>query len=197
MASVERQRLELVWMAVAFEGGLAVLAWLLGWLLDQYPLPKIHWSAGDVLSGLVASLPMLLFFLVCIRWPIGPLGRIKTFSEEIVRPLFRHCSWIDLAVISLMAGLGEEMLFRAVIQDFLVDRLNLWAGIVFANVLFGLMHLITPTYAVLAALMGVYLGCVWLYSSNLLVAITAHAFYDFVALFYLVRGRRASPSSPG
>jgi membrane protease YdiL (CAAX protease family) len=66
-------------------------------------------------------------------------------------------------------------------------------------VLFGLLHPITPTYAVLAALMGAYLGGVWLASGNLLVPIVAHALYDFIALAYLLapppgaRGVRRAP----
>jgi membrane protease YdiL (CAAX protease family) len=194
MANVHRQRLELVWLAVAFEGGLAVLAWFLGWLLDEPPLTRIRASGRDILLGLAAALPMLLLFYTCVRWPIGPLRQIKKFSDEIIQPWFRPCSLVDLAVISLAAGLGEELLFRGVVQDFLIGRLSLWAGIVFANVLFGLLHWITPTYALLAGLMGVYLSCVRLQSENLLVVIVAHASYDYLALWYLVRHGKEIPA---
>ena len=53
-------------------------------------------------------------------------------------------------------------------------------------------NLITPTYGVLAALIGVYLGWVWLASGNLLAPVVAHALYDFVALVVLVRGPKWS-----
>jgi membrane protease YdiL (CAAX protease family) len=56
-------------------------------------------------------------------------------------------------------------------------------------VLFGLLHLVTPTYAVLAALMGGYLGWLYVRTGNLLVAIIVHALYDFFALSYFVKGR--------
>ena len=39
----------------------------------------------------------------------------------------------------------------------------------------------------LAGLFGLYLGALWLLTGNLLVAIAAHAVYDFFALLYLVR----------
>ena len=70
-------------------------------------------------------------------------------------------------------------------------------GLLAASVLFGLAHPITPAYAVLAAMIGVYLGWLWLaFDKNLLVPITAHALYDFLALIYLVRtrGRRPDPT---
>jgi membrane protease YdiL (CAAX protease family) len=62
-----------------------------------------------------------------------------------------------------------------------------------AGVLFGLVHSITFTYVVLATLMGVYLGWVWLYADhNLLVIVITHALYDFVVLLWLLRGPGAA-----
>jgi membrane protease YdiL (CAAX protease family) len=58
--------------------------------------------------------------------------------------------------------------------------------------LFGALHALTPTYAILATLAGAYLGSVWLITGNLLVVIIAHGFYDFIALVYLLRVRTAS-----
>jgi membrane protease YdiL (CAAX protease family) len=187
MPSASRQRLEIVWLAVLFEGGLAVLAWIVGWLTGLRPLARIHWNGWDALLGVAACVPLLLIFYLCIRWPVGPLARIKAFSEQVIRPLFRYCGVLDFAVISLLAGLGEEMLFRAVLQDFLVEKLNGWLGLIIASALFGLLHLITPTYAVLAGVMGAYLGWVWMRTDNLLVVMIAHGLYDFLALLYLVR----------
>jgi membrane protease YdiL (CAAX protease family) len=53
--------------------------------------------------------------------------------------------------------------------------------------------MITPMYAVLAALVGLYLGGLFIWSDNLFVAIVSHASYDFVALSYLV-SRRPPPA---
>ena len=53
--------------------------------------------------------------------------------------------------------------------------------------LFGAVHLITGTYGIIAAAIGLYLGLLWVASGNLLVPIVTHAAYDFVALVYLLR----------
>src|SRR5262249_39397182 len=137
--------------------------------------------------GIAISLPMLLGFFLCVRWPVGPLARIKEFADEVIQPLFAPCSLFELAFISLLAGVGEEALFRGVLQDLAAGWVGLWPGIVSVSILFGLLHLITPTYALLAALIAVYLACWQVVADNLLVVIVAHAFYDFVALVYLVR----------
>ncbi len=178
----------IVWLAAAFEGGLALLALGLGWLPGvQAPLPKIHWIARDATWGVVACLPLLVVFFICVRWPVGPLVRIKQLSEEFIREWFASCSVLQLGLISLLAGIGEEMLFRGVIQDTLSAWINPLAGIVLASLLFGLMHPITPFYVVLAALMGAFLGWIFIVTDNLLPAIITHGLYDFLALTYLTR----------
>ncbi|MBV9124292.1 MAG: CPBP family intramembrane metalloprotease [Planctomycetes bacterium] len=193
MPGARSSRGQMLGLGILVEGGLGLLAWGLGWLLHQPPLEHCSWSLRDLLTGVAASLPMLLLFLACLRWPYGPLAHLKRFSEEVVRPLFRESSVWELALISLLAGVGEEMLFRGVLQGALGRWLGLWAGFAVASLLFGLLHSITPIYALLAALLGAYLGWLYLATGNLLVPIAAHAFYDGVALVYLARGPSPGP----
>ncbi len=178
-----------VLLAVAFEGGLLVLALGLGWLVKEPPLAQLVGRWGDLGLGLAASLPLVLGLGLCVRWPIGPLGKIKQFSEEVIVPIFRGCTVADLALISLLAGLGEEFLFRGVIQGSLDRRFGVGIGLAIASVLFGLVHLVTWTYAVLAGLIGLYFGLLVYFTDNLLTAIVPHALYDFIALVYLTRRR--------
>jgi membrane protease YdiL (CAAX protease family) len=182
------ERYQVVGFAVLFEASLGVLAWLLGWLCDQPPLGTFAWDARAAGVGVAASVPMLAVFALCVWWPIGPLARIKQFADEVIRPWFAPCSLFDLALISVSAGVGEEMLFRGFLQGLLGHWLGVWAGVLAASVLFGLLHLITVTYALLAALIGLYLGWLQLTCDNLLAVIVTHALYDFLALLYLLRG---------
>jgi membrane protease YdiL (CAAX protease family) len=190
-------RQTVVLLAILVEGGLIVLAWSLGWLLGPLPLDSFSWSTAGALWGLLATVPMLALFLLMLRWPVGPLLRIKRFSEEVLRPLLAPCSVLDLLGISVLAGLGEEMLFRGVLQRAFADWMrNPWPALVLASVLFGLLHAVTLTYALLATLMGAYLGWLWHYTGNLLPAVIAHALYDFLALLFLLRGPEP-PEPPG
>jgi membrane protease YdiL (CAAX protease family) len=180
-------RRHIVWLAIAFEGGLGALAWGLGWLTGPPPLEKFHWDAWHAAIGVAASLPLLALFLICIRWPVGPLARIKEFSEEMLREWFADCTLLDLAIISLLAGIGEEMLFRGVLQPNFQHWLGIWWGLAATSVLFGLLHPITPAYIVLAALMGAYLGWLQMIMDNLLGVMITHGVYDFLALTILLR----------
>ncbi len=182
-----RRRLQVVLLGVAVEGGLIGLAWPLGWLLGQPPLGTFHWSAVAVGWGVAATLPMLALFLLIHRWPLGPLARIRRFLDEVVQPLLRGCTLLELGLLSLAAGAGEEMIFRGVLQPYLVGRFGLVPGLVAASLLFGLLHPISGTYIMLAAGLGLYLGLAALASDNLLVVMVAHALYDWVVLVYLLR----------
>jgi membrane protease YdiL (CAAX protease family) len=173
-------------MAVIVEGGLVLLAIGLGWLFDHRPLDHfgLTWAAAG--WGVAAAGPMLLVFVLMVRWPIGPLRAIKKFTDSIIRPLMATCTIVDLFGISLLAGVGEEMLFRGLFQDFFTNWMPLWLALVLASVLFGMMHAVTPAYAVLAAVIGAYLGALYIWTENLLAPMIAHGLYDFVVLLYIV-----------
>ncbi|SIO45466.1 hypothetical protein SAMN05444166_4867 [Singulisphaera sp. GP187] len=175
--------------AVLFEGGLAPLALAIGRLVGQPPLEGFTWSIRDAFLGVLAALPMYAAFQVLMRWRIGPLDRIRRFFEAELTPLLGSRPDADLALIALAAGVGEEMLFRGVLQGGLAHWLGTWEGLVAASLLFGLLHPITTTYVLVAGLLGAYLGAVWIFSGNLLVVMIAHALYDFLALRTLLRGR--------
>ena len=173
--------------AVFFEAGLAPFSLILGWLLGHQPLEKFVWSAGDALWGAAAAVPLIALFLAMLRWPIGPLIKVKEFCEEEIVPLFDESYWSELALISLSAGVGEEMLFRGVLQATLMDWLGAGWGLTLASVLFGVLHPISISYIIIAGFLGLYLGAIWIYSDNLLTVMVTHGLYDFVALGYLIR----------
>jgi membrane protease YdiL (CAAX protease family) len=176
----------LIILAVLFEASLAPLALLLGWLLDRPALTGFAWSADDVMLGVIATGPMLALFLFGRSRPVGPFRSIMRFFEEEARPILAGCTWPDLALISVAAGVGEEMLFRGVFQGALVRWLGPWPGWGAASLVFGLLHPITPGYIVVATLMGAYLGGLWWLNGNLLTVMVAHALYDFVALVLML-----------
>ena len=180
----------LLGIAVVFEGGMAVLALGLGWLFSQPPTAYMHWNLAALGLGCLGSVPLLIVMLLVTHFPLGPLRRLNRVVVEVIVPLFKSCKMLDFATISLLAGVGEELLFRGVIQALLAEWLSPITGLLLASVLFGLAHTITTAYAVLATIFGLYLGVLWAFwSDNLLVAIMAHAIYDFLALAYLCRRR--------
>ena len=187
-------------VAMIVEGGLAVLALAVGWLVRVPPLASVRFTvdalpdhAAAVLWGVAATVPMLLGMWLLDRFPVGPLARLKQVVDEMVAPMFAEVTIAELAMISLMAGIGEEMLFRGLVQTGIAMVIDspwgVWIAVASAAVLFGLAHAITGTYIVLAALVGAYLGWLLIVTGNLLAPIVAHGLYDFLALVYLAKWR--------
>ena len=138
--------------------------------------------------GLIAAAPLFVVMLLTVHYPIGPLGPLRRDVERLVVPMFRGSSLGEMLVIATLAGIGEEFLFRGAIQRGVEQWSGSpWAGLAIGSVLFGLVHPVSTTYVVLAALIGVYLGWLLIATDNLFVPIVAHAAYDFAALVYLVR----------
>jgi membrane protease YdiL (CAAX protease family) len=191
--------------ALVFEAGLGVMAVVAAWLIGHWPLPGIdipvtEWpvQARAGLWGLAATGPMLLAMWLSDRCDLGPLRQLKLDFERLIVPLFARCQVWQLALISLAAGIGEELLFRGLLQDGIALWLGgphaAWIALAVASILFGLAHMVSLTYAVIAALIGAYLGAIMLLTQNVLTPIVAHGLYDFVALLYLVYGRGGDSS---
>lgn len=173
-------------MAAAFEASLAILAVGLGWLLGTKPLETLTWDPRVLGWGVAAAVPLVVILWLMVHFPWGPLRDLLRVVDELVVTMFEGASLFELAMISLMAGIGEELLFRGVVQAaFTQWTASEGAAVLAAGVIFGMIHSVTRTYAVLASLVGIYLGWLWLATGNVLAPIATHAVYDFVALWYL------------
>ena len=115
------------------------------------------------------------------------LAQTRGFLRKTVRPWLAHWSLAHLAMISLLAGVCEEALFRGVIQSKLVTQIGLPLGLVSASLLFGAAHWINLEYLLLATASGIYFGGLMWVTDNLMTPVVTHAVYDFLALAYLVR----------
>ena len=114
---------------------------------------------------------------------------VSSYYDLIVelRALFSNLSWLAIVVISVMAGVSEELLFRGVIQSYLVSVSNPWFGIIISASLFGVMHFYNRLYIVLTLIVGLFIG--WLYheTQSLLLVVVLHSVYDVLAFASIVK----------
>ena len=181
-------------IVLLFEGGLGAVALLIAWLIGHSPFSTDNSaSATLILAALssLAALPLLVFVFALEQLPWPPLRRLDARVREMVHQLFAGAAVIELFAISLAAGLGEELLFRGLLQSGLTNWLGgdtgMWIALALASVLFGVCHWLDSTYAVLATLAGAYFGLLLIATDTLWAPIAAHATYDFLALLYLVK----------
>ena len=196
-------RRQIVTLAVAVEAGLGVAAVVLAWMLK---LPMDEWvrfTLHGLLWGIGGAAILLAILCLCRRFPVGPIGRLMRLVDHHVRPLFRHCTVVDLLIISILAGIGEELFFRGLLHAW-IERYTagwfgpdaaVWVALAATSVLFGVAHCISREYTVFATVLGVLLGGLALLTGDLLASIVAHAGYDFVALLLLTRPGRPDLAS--
>lgn len=187
----------LLGIAVVVEGGFILAAVGISWLVGEGIWTKIHWNIFDALWGAVLSLPLFGGLWLGVNYPWGPWGGLVRLLAEFIVPIFRRCTVWQLGFISLLAGLGEEMFFRGLMQDGLTawlgssmglrETLGSCLAVVVTSAVFGLLHGISAFYVLLAGLIGAYLGWWRIVTGNLLGPIVAHAVYDFAALVYLTK----------
>jgi len=175
-----------------FELALLVVAVLWGWLFHRPALLDFHWRLTTAFIGIVAAIPPFVFFLWTLNSSLHVFSRHRQLMESLLRPLFGNWSILQLFAISLVAAISEEAFFRWAIQGSLADHVNVILAVVLASALFGAFHLITWTYAIIAAFIGAYLGLLWIWTGNLLTPMITHAVYDFVALVYFLRVYRSN-----
>jgi membrane protease YdiL (CAAX protease family) len=182
-------------LAIAFELSLGAVAVIVGWLLGYSPLSRVGSSLTQLLwfagLGAAATLPMLLGLWASLACPLEPFVRLRRLVAELVPRLFPGAGVPELAIVSMAAGIGEELLFRGLVQDGLsswVDQpFGAWLGLAAASLLFGLAHPVSPLYVFLATLTGAYLGWLLIVTGSLVTPVVAHATYDLVALVLVSR----------
>lgn len=137
-----------------------------------------------MLAGVLWTIPLVAVLFVLLRLPA--LQAFHQFVIDTLGPMFAKVSTGQVLLISTLAGVGEEMAFRWVLQGGLGPVIGDVQALVVVSLVFGAVHWLNATYFVLATFMGLFLG--WLYLEvGLLAAIVCHAIYDAIALLYLQR----------
>lgn len=197
MASGASERAFVV--AGGMELSLGVAALVLGAILGVDPredLPltssilEVPWrSIGR--SLLVGSvLAVVLFFLIQLigKLPLAGIKRLERLAQNQLSTMLGPLTVAEMLVLSLTAGVGEELLFRGLIQNWFhsffesTDIFQAAPGILVASLLFGLAHPLTKTYVAVAALIGVFFGLFYWYTRDLLACVVAHSLYDAILL---------------
>jgi membrane protease YdiL (CAAX protease family) len=180
--------------ACSFEAALILVAMILGWIAGINPFENLHFSESAIALGIIGTMPLFLLFMTMEHIQAKSVVRIKNVLFETLGPHLHSYHWADLLVLASIAGLSEELLFRGLIQPWIESSWGMNAGLVGSNIIFGLAHAVTPLYAVLATLVGVYLSLSLDYGGNrnLLVPIVIHGLYDFLAFVALMRAYRTS-----
>lgn len=183
MNGVERE--QFLTKSGGFMLGLCCLSLFLAQWIGLTPLSSIHWSLRDLGIGVAGAGAMLATFSF--------LNTTWNDAERLLGASLATCRWYDLLILAVIVGIVEELLFRGVLEPW-VARLHPLVAFFSVNLLFGMLHAVSVTYAVAATLLGCALSGLahWPGEFNLLRPMVAHAVYDFVGFIWLASSYRQS-----
>jgi membrane protease YdiL (CAAX protease family) len=185
MKRVFMQKLGSFYFLVAFEISAGVLAILLSRFLGYDLFKNVNVSISALMKGFIYAVPALIFFYVFYKIPLDNIKGIEDIIINFLNTVLTGCGVVHFAIISICAGVCEELLFRGFLQGFLTEKFGIIIGIIVANIAFGLMHPVSFLYAFMTFFVGCYFSLLLHLTNNLFVLMVTHAAYDFIALCYV------------
>jgi len=180
------------------ELGLGLVAIVVGWIIGFDPRSLVPdwrdwYSIGEgLVVGCVAGVVLVFVMLILALVPLRSIQSLNEHAERQLRLLLSGLSVAQLIAVSLAAGVGEELLFRGLVMQWLIGDMqscttqSLIFGIIVSALVFGLAHPMSIAYVVFAFFMGLAMGVLHWYFQNLLVPIVAHWVYDAIMMVWLV-----------
>ncbi|MCS6831079.1 MAG: CPBP family intramembrane glutamic endopeptidase [Armatimonadota bacterium] len=175
----------LLWL----EGALAVAG--LSLLAVRVYFQQLRWHNVMVPTLQDTALGVLLAMLMLAMAAAGSAASerwaawafLKRWMVQIV-PLFVGIRLREMILLSVVAGFGEEALFRGVIQPL--------SGIWLSSLLFAVVHVLRWDSDGIKMMLfylpfGLLLGALYALTANLWGCCVAHTLYDLIALWWLKR----------
>ena len=161
------------------------LAWGLGTRREPVRGTLLWFRLEHPVRGIVPGLLLTLALfggLLVLGLVLVATGEAK--PNPVADELIRLVDWRLALFVSAVAGFGEEVLFRGLVQRGLQRAMPAWAAIAAQAVLFGLLHAGYGTLLQLLvpAALGLVFGIVTHRTRNLWPAIYAHFLFDLVQL---------------
>jgi membrane protease YdiL (CAAX protease family) len=174
---------------LAIEGMVLLLAVGLAWLFGVSLWAQMEWSLATLNMGVLATVPLVLLAIRSDAMAADWVNGLRNVVDEMLVPALRQAPPGGLLLLAVLAGWGEEWLFRGVIQGGLSAVLPPTVALIIAALLFGLAHAVSWAYFIAATLAGLYLGLLYQWSGNLLLPMLVHGLYDYVICLYVLRRR--------
>lgn len=183
---------------------------LIGWLVNRRPLQLIGFRTAVqgrqllLVLGIVVFSVMVAGALGYLNKAIGLSPNLKAEFDRLEKAYAEQVAMMvdlksvggylaSLLLLAVLPAVGEEMLFRGGLQNFLTRATQRpWLSIVIVGILFSLIHF--SFFAFLPRLfLGVVLGAIFLYTQNLWLSVFAHflnnAFAVTAMYVYVRRGK--------
>ena len=173
-------------LILASQLAIVLLGAFLLWVCDvKLPVAVVNGLSASV-GGI--GLAVVTFFVIFLLFRIGGnFARVLHTDLQRITVLFSGCTWWHIFCIAILAGVGEELLFRGFFQTWLSNYLSISLAILAVSIVFGLLHYLSHAYFVCTLLISIAFGAVYYFSGSLLMVMVWHGAYDFIALVIIVK----------
>lgn len=148
------------------------------WSLPEAWLPVVGWVAVAASAGL--GLGLTLAVVVATRITVRRFPWAQRLHLDL-RPIARDLATGPIVLIAFFSSLGEELLFRGLLQP--------WLGLLPTAVVFGLCHQVPGparwVWVCWATFVGLAFGAIFAATGSLVGALLAHAVINALNLAYL------------
>lgn len=180
-------------------------ALLYSYLSDPQPVRFLRLNANPTIKYLILAALMMILVLPSSFW-LGDLNNrldlshilpgvdkwIKTQEvgvDQVIDTMLTKQStkdlFINLLLMALLPAIGEEMVFRGLLQKGLIRITHhVWAGIILSAFIFSAIHYQFLTFLTRFEL-GIILGVLFWYSGSLWASITAHFLFNGFQIWLL------------
>jgi len=151
-------------------------------LKQLFSIKQIYIIIG-IISGII---------LYIVSW-VGVIA-IKYFMPEIMSYLidiytikYQINSIILLTVLIMWVAIAEEIFWRGMIQNILVGKYGIKAGLIISSILYSLVHVWTfnPLLLFTALIFGIIWGYIYYKYDSLIPSITSHVVWDIMIIIII------------
>ncbi len=119
-----------------------------------------------------------------IAGPLVELVPMNDFFRDMIREMMREMAsdqglWMFIALV-IAAPVLEELIFRGIMLDGLLRIYSPTKAVIVSSLLFGLIHL-NPAQFVGGALVGCFMGWVYVHTRSVMATILIHASFNLTA----------------
>lgn len=136
---------------------------------------------AEILLGVVAAIG-LTFLLSEADNFLQTFFPPNELERQVMIAAYHPGSQVErvFVVLSLVAAapVGEELLFRGVMMNWLRDSGKWWIALAFTSVFFGISHVSIPRTIILIIPVGLLLGWIVLRTGSIFTSIAAHAAFN-------------------
>lgn len=149
----------------------------------MYPNPWLTLGpAASHVYSVALGIAFATLIVFATRWMVPRFAWARVLHGEL-RPIARGISTTGIVVVAVLSAVGEELLFRGLLQP--------WLGLVPQALLFGVLHQIRGpsrwVWVGWASFVGLALGALFALTGSLFGPLVAHALINGLNLHYLKR----------